>query len=470
MTEDVAVYFETYEIGRIAIDNDGGLSFSYDPRWSEAQGAFPISVTMPLGHRVFPDRILRPWIANLLPEEQQMAALERTLGIAKGDALGLLMAIGGDTAGALSFGEPSDRKKWAWEPLADYYGVDGREDALGRHFADLRERPFLAGEEGIRLSLAGGQEKTALAVLDADGRPKLGLPEDGDVLALPKDGAPSTIIIKPDNDRLPGIVENEAYCLALATEIGLDTAEAHIHPVGKRSALIVARYDRSIRADGSIRRRHQEDFAQALSIFPSQKYERGSVAGPSISDIMSVGSRAYQERFETDTGLEPVERLKVLDRLIFSILVGDTDAHAKNYSCLIEQSISFAPMYDVQSVLGWQFINQYHAQNIVGKKRKPVDVAPRHWDAISRDVQLNPHQVRRRVQELIDAIVMNGYRAADRVAAMPGAVSDVVYMVRDQIEQHALRIAGRFKEDRGEAHPAASTPMGANGNLFVGND
>lgn len=59
-------------------------------------------------------------------------------------------------------------------PLTEFYGLDDPEAALERHFQDLETRPFLAGEEGVRLSLAGGggrkrrrlPPKDALALLD----------------------------------------------------------------------------------------------------------------------------------------------------------------------------------------------------------------------------------------------------------------------------------------------------------------
>ena len=89
------------------------------------------------------------------------------------------------------------------------YGTANAEEALSVHFDNLGMRPVLFGEDGVRLSLAGGQKKTALAVIGSDGLPKLRLPTAGDQLTIPKSEAPSTRIIKPDNPTLPGIVENE---------------------------------------------------------------------------------------------------------------------------------------------------------------------------------------------------------------------------------------------------------------------
>lgn len=72
-------------------------------------GAFPLSRTMPLRTGSFDSETISPWLANLLPEERQLAILTRSFGLDRADTLALLREIGGDTAGALSFGAPSQR-------------------------------------------------------------------------------------------------------------------------------------------------------------------------------------------------------------------------------------------------------------------------------------------------------------------------------------------------------------------------
>ncbi|WP_281277584.1 HipA N-terminal domain-containing protein [Paracoccus methylarcula] len=140
------------------------------------------------GSHPYPSETISPWLANLLPEEEQLQILTRSLGLDRADTLAVLAEIGGDTAGALSFGFPPDRNAWGWTPLTDLYAVANPQEALERHFEDLGPRPFLVGEEGVRQSLAGGQKKSALAVLSPDGTPVLRLPQPGDVLAVLRDG------------------------------------------------------------------------------------------------------------------------------------------------------------------------------------------------------------------------------------------------------------------------------------------
>ena len=434
--DSVEIFYEQFVVGLVSIHDTGALSFAYDPRWLDTDGAFPLSITFPLSSTKYEDAAITPWLANLLPEEQQLLTLSRALGLSTTDALAILREIGGDTAGAVSIGQPSVRAEWSYATIQDHYERSTEDEALSRHFDDLGQRPFMVGEDGVRLSLAGGQKKTALAVLDEKGVPKLGLPSDSDRLAIPKSGAPSTIIIKPDNPTLPGIVENEAYCLTLATMIGIPSVECTIVQAGDRTALAVARYDRTLRRDGSVRRLHQEDFAQANGIYPGQKYEQGTVAGLSLDRLVRTGEN-----------LPPPEALKLQDQVIFNILAANTDAHAKNYSIMLAGERSLAPLYDVSTVLHWDHVNQYHAQKIAGRKRKPGDTARRHWDRIAEEAGLNARGVRLRVQELVDSMVANRVEATDRIASQIGATAAMVEQVAEDVETNALRIAGRL-EDR----------------------
>ena len=435
--EEIAVHYENFVVGRIKIHGPQGIAFAYDPRWLATKGNFPLSATLPLEHGEFGNDVIAPWLANLLPEDQLLAAVSRVLGVSASDTVAILRIIGGDTAGAISIGEAGNRGAWTCTYLTEQYDADTDASALGSHFDDLGRRPFLAGEDGIRLSLAGGQKKTALTVFDPAGHPKLGLPDSGDRLAIPKNGAPSTIIIKPDNPMLPGIVENEAYCLALAGMIGIPAVESTIVQADGQTALAVARYDRTIRRDGSIQRLHQEDFAQANGIHPGRKYERGIAQGLTLNELISTGEF-----------LPPEEALKLHDQVIFNILAANTDAHAKNYSMMLAGERTLAPLYDVSTVLHWGHVNQYHAQNIAGKKRKPGDTARRHWDRISEEAGLNARGTRLRVQELVDRMVAKRVEATETVAAQPGASREMVEHVAEIVESNALRIAGRLDESQ----------------------
>src|SRR5262249_5124826 len=179
---DLPVYFEQRLVGTIGM---GGREpgFSYDRRWIETKGAFPISTTMPLStERIGADTFL-PWAANLLPENEQLRAVGQFLGMAPGDVIGLLSAIGRDTACALTIGT------LVWTVAVAWRVVKGPEDPE-RIIVELPNKPFLVGDEGVSMSLAGVQSKLAVAVDDM-GR-----------ICVPLEGSPSTHILKPDAERL----------------------------------------------------------------------------------------------------------------------------------------------------------------------------------------------------------------------------------------------------------------------------
>src|ERR1700691_3150254 len=240
---NLPVYFEQRLVGAVDVDKSGP-GFIYDPDWVALRGAFPISITMPLKSGRFASDVFLPWSANLLPESEQLRTLGQLLGMARSDVIGLLSAIGGDTAGALSICKPARTASVQWRPV-------GQPDDLERLIEGLPNKPFLVGEEGVSMSLAGAQTKLAVAV-DQDGR-----------ICIPMNGSPSTHILKPDSPRLPGGVQNEAFCLALARRMKTPTPHVTTGQAGKRTYLLVNRYDRTD-VSGRWRRLHQEDYCQAL--------------------------------------------------------------------------------------------------------------------------------------------------------------------------------------------------------------
>jgi serine/threonine-protein kinase HipA len=148
--------------------------------------------------------------------------------------------------------------------------------------------------------------------------------------------------------------------------------------------------------------------------------------------------------------LSSVDALSLLDDVIFNILVANTDAHAKNYSLLLPVGAGprLAPLYDVSTVLPWPRVAQDFAQNIAGRRRKPGDVAARHWDAIAESAGYRPADVRDRVRQLVDGFVAMGVATTEAVAALPGSTPGYVEEAAGLIEENALRIAGRLRTAR----------------------
>lgn len=202
------------------------------------------------------------------------------------------------------------------------------DDEIERLVQNLRTAP-LGVDERVRLSLGGVQEKLLLTQL-----------QDGS-WGRPVDGTPSTHIIKPQIARFPGSVENEAFCMRIARHLGLDVAHVDVISIGSRQLLCVTRFDRFVHPDGTVDQLHQEDFCQAFGIPPEHKYQQDG--GPSLRRIArSVADVATPE------SLVALTRAMVLNAL-----VGNGDAHGKNFSLIHQPSgiLKLAPLYDLMCTL-----------------------------------------------------------------------------------------------------------------------
>ena len=383
------VYHDGRAVARIEAAEQG-LALTYETDWLASGDAFPISLTLPLSDRRHGPEAVAPWLMNLLPEGEPLRAMTRLIGISRDDLLGLLSMTGGDLAGALSIGAPRTRDGADLRPIETT-------DQLERILDALPARPFLAGEDGVSMSLAGAQDK--LPLTRQDGR-----------LAVPVNGAPSTLILKPDNPRLPGSVQNEALCMVLARRIGLVTAAVTTGMAGKRSYLLVERYDRQI-VDGAVVRLHQEDFCQALGRPPAAKYETNQVGfrGPSLAEMFDLARGHMTARDIT----------RLLDAVIFNVAVGNVDSHAKNYSILLRaRTVELAPLYDLMSGLSWPGITQNHAQ-MIGGARRGRHIYRRHWRRLAEAAGLAGPATVRRVEQVTARILAALPDAAAEVAQMP---------------------------------------------------
>lgn len=221
----------------------GRLEFRYTEAWLQKSGVHPLSQSLPLEARVFDERECVGFFGGLLPEERNREIIARNLGISARNDFAMLREIGGECAGAVSLIEVDAP---VVSGAQDYQFIT--EDELVVLLDQLPQRPLLTGQEEVRLSLAGAQNKVAL-YKGARG------------FALPLHESPSTHILKPEVSRFPGLVENEAYCLKLAASIGLKTCQAEALQLGPYRCLLVNRYDR-LSGNDAVARLHQEDFCQ----------------------------------------------------------------------------------------------------------------------------------------------------------------------------------------------------------------
>lgn len=366
------VFWESSLVGHLRQNENASLGFRYAPEWLAREDARALSISLPLEDRFFRHKDCRPFFSGLLPEEIIRETITRSLGISEGNDFSLLEKIGGECAGAVSLmpeGEPPP-------PSQGNYREISTAD-LAALMEELPSRPLLAGEEGIRLSLAGAQGKLAIATF-------------GDQLFLPLDGSPSTHIIKPRSTRFAGLVENEHFCMTLAKRLGLEVAEVSMEEAGGISYLSVKRYDRQPKVDGKLRRIHQEDFCQALGIPPEFKYQQEG--GPSLKRCFSL--------LREVSSAPAADVLALIDAVAFNYLIGNNDAHGKNFSLIYEgYSTRLAPLYDLVCTRAFPELAPAMAMRI-GREAHPAKVSAGDWHEFFKDAGVNPIMAGRRLGAL----------------------------------------------------------------------
>jgi len=364
--------FDTH-IGALA-QIDGRLSFSYAQDWLTTANAIPLSQSLPLQAEPFDDRATRPYFAGLLPEGDKRKLIAQTLHVSRQNDFALLDGIGGECAGAVTLLEAGQTPKAPDSPNVVRW-LDEAE--LLRLLDEMPKRPMLAGEEGLRLSLAGAQDKLPVVA-------------EGERIGLPLFNTASSHILKPAIASVEGSVFNEGFCLALADALKLDAAKANIHLAGDRHYLLVARYDRQISAENRLPRLHQEDFCQALAVAPEYKYQ--NEGGPNLAQAFDLLRRT--------TRPSAPHILKLLDFVIFNALTGNHDAHAKNFSLLYtSRGTVLAPLYDVLSTAVYPNLTDKMAMKIGGKTRF-TEVQARHWEGFATEAGLSPAQVKKRILDI----------------------------------------------------------------------
>ena len=414
MSRVLHVWWDGTLVGQLTQNRHGELGFAYTDDWLRNENAQPLSASLPKREEPFSRRECRPFFGGLLPEDRQRNAAAQALGVSSGNDFALLDGLGGDVAGALQLlppGEPPTEPDFDRQPAAlDEAGLIGVLDALPT-------RPLLAGEEGLRLSLAGAQSKLPVVLVDG-------------AIALPVHGRPTTHILKPPIARFPGTTENEAFAMQLAATIGLDVAPVEPRVVGNREFLLVERYDRSLDSDGSIRRVHQEDFCQALSVPPELKY--AGEGGPTLENCFAL-LREVSAR-------PAVDLLKLLDAVIFNLIVGNADAHGKNFSILYEESgPRLAPLYDLLSTVSYPELSPKLAMKI-GKRATLQELDAEAWAAFASSAVLGLPLVRRRVAEISQTIKTRTEEVACTLmypGLDAGALSRLAGLVADRAERCA---------------------------------
>jgi serine/threonine-protein kinase HipA len=391
-------------VGHVEQNLQGKLRFTYDQVWRDWPGAYPLSLSMPMGRREHEDPKIRPYLEGLLPDNDWI--LRRwgsQFHVSARNPFTLLAHVGEDCAGAVQFCRPDRVAELQANPDPPVKWLAEAEVA-----ATLRELRTgnatgrVAADPGY-FSLPGAQPKTAL--LYQEGR-----------WGIPSGRTPTTHILKPPLGDLEGFAENEHLCLRLAAALELPVARSEVRQFDGEVAIVVERYDR-VAVGERIARVHQEDFCQALSVPPRIKYEaEGGPGAVAMAGVLREFSTAPDQDLDT-----------LLAALALNWVIGGTDAHAKNFSLLIAaRQVRLAPLYDIASILPYPRRVPPRKANLalrVGGEYRLARIGRRHWERLAREMGLGADAVE---------------RVRDVVHDLPGRMEEVCAVARTEGISHPV--------------------------------
>lgn len=406
------------------------LEFTEEALDTFGEGSRVLSLALPISRKPVQDRDgklqVSAFIEGLLPEGNLRRHIATEAGVPVNDTMTLLERLGAECAGAVQI--LSEGAK----PGA------GRVRRLTKQEVDtlIADLPTYHLPEGTtpQASLAGIQDKVLLVALP-----------NGE-WGWPEAGAASTHIIKPEplGGAVKLLIQTEDWALRVARGAGIDAAEPRIERFGGRTAIVVVRYDRG--PDGT--RLHQEDFCQALGLDPAAKYE-------STSEATRLGSRLRRvARAAAPRALDPDGfRLALLQAVTFNVVIGNSDAHSKNYSLMIgrDGSVSLAPIYDVAPVMYLDPAFKGTGHVINGKTGiDGIDVDDLTAEAVSWGMG------QRRASAAVRSCMERIHSSVERIALPPGAES--VKANLDQLWIQRSWGTASLKSGRSDSAGSGSSP------------
>jgi serine/threonine-protein kinase HipA len=276
---------------------------------------------------------------------------------------------------------------------------------------------MLAGVDGVRLSLAGAQDKIAVGLID-------------NKIAIMKGNTPTTHILKPMIEGIKDSVQNELFCMRLAKAMNIKVPNASIIYVDETPCYLVERFDRQV-VGGKTIRVHQEDFCQAMGIPPELKYEREG--GPGVERSI--------ELLRQNSARPAADIIQFTDILIFNYLIGNADAHGKNYSLIYNsKKPQLAPAYDLLCTEIYPDLAKKMAMKL-GGKYEPDMVHLRHWQKIVPDTTVAKRNLEKSLIDNASAIIPKAHEVAASLIA-ENSNSIVFEQIISVIEKRAKHLTG----------------------------
>jgi serine/threonine-protein kinase HipA len=389
----LTVWRDTRRVGVLDTTSNGEVRFTYDAEVvADARPEFAVGLRCPVRAKPYTGIEATAVFENLLPEGTLRSTLGQATKHDPGDTVGLLGVVGGECAGALQLWPAGE------SPPARAEYDDVSESALRLAFASAGGQ--LRQVTG-RASLSGAQPKLALWRMPpvGDERPSY---------KLPRNGAPTTVVVKRPGRDFPGLLEAEMVGMRLMNATGVETASSAPCAVAM-DCHESARFDREVTPDGQVRRRHAEDGCQLTGRLSRNKYAR--LDAPTYTELCAVLNRA---------SANPLEDRELLFRwAVANAAMGNYDAHAKNVSVVYvsPDRVRLAPAYDVVVTAVYPAIDHDFALHFCGTTlpraltRASLRVAAREFSLPPSRVTDIADDVVQRVRSSLPDVLQNVSRA-----------------------------------------------------------
>lgn len=355
MTHALHVWADEAQVATIEHEGrDDRWGLTYAEPWAADFQSYPLSPALPLVRPAadYASASIKRFIEHLLPEGRALDVAVAYNGLTKTNVFGLIWALGAETAGALSFSGDAAAAQLGGESILREIPLQ----ELDQRIAEREHVPLTVWDGKVRMSVAGLQDKL-LVYLD---RP---LPEGGRLFLVDGQRLASTHILKPDtgNPQTPHLAVNEHFCMSLARRMKLLAAEVGLLRT-PRPVLVVRRFDREVENRGGrprVRRRHIIDACQACDLPVAYKYERNLGSAEGVRHFRDGVSFERLFGCADLTANKAATRLAMLRWALFQFLIGNSDAHGKNFSFFVRPGglLEPTPWYDLVSVLQYDGFN-----------------------------------------------------------------------------------------------------------------
>jgi serine/threonine-protein kinase HipA len=364
-------------VGTLDRHKKGRVVFQYSQDWIGKE-SLPVSLSLPCRKEKFAPAVSTAFFENLLPESNTRTVLAFHRRFDKKDTFAFLENFGEDCAGALSI-LPEDQEP---DFTPGQYENITREliETLDKILRDPGRYKLYPEMKHAKLSLAGVQDKLPVYIKGAQ-------------FYLPKNsGSATTHIIKPVNAGFTDIPRNEAFCMELAQRSGFLIPDSKIMKVGGHELFVVDRYDRQ-EINKEIVRIHQEDFCQAMGYPAERKYQE--TGGPGF-----IECRELIDEYLSNQGA--TNRLLFIRMMAFNYIIGNHDAHAKNFSILHNKGFELAPFYDLVSTRVYPLDNKFAMA--IGQTFRLDRIKKHSFKIFAKDMNVRPKLLTSLVNEVCEAV------------------------------------------------------------------